>query len=268
MSVTEATEERFDPDSTAVRSEQRVVESHDGSTPSTGGLVGARGNVPGPDGKPQGATTTTVARQRGNKEKVVTNYEVSKSTRHTTSAPVEVKRLTVAVLVDKGALEAGTTDVTPERLKDVVKRMVGFSAARGDEIDVMVAPFKTSEQEEEESVPFYAAPWFWKILQYAVWLILGTLIFVFMVLPGVRAAKKLPTIQIWAKPVAELEAAIGDGKEDKTGGEGKAEEKSEEGDQAGGLALSNRDRVLAYISDNTDQATEVLRAWLQEQEAE
>jgi len=267
VSKNEATQEKYDPDSAVVRSEQRVAESHDGTTPQVGGVAGARGNVPGPDGKPQSVKTSmAVSREKGNKERTVLNYEINKTITHTTSTPLNIKRLTVAVLVDKKSLAGqGGKEAGVDRLKEIVKRMVGFEAARGDEIDVMVAPFKAEPAAREIEPSFYRTPWFWKILQYAALLILAAVIFIVMVLPGLRAARHLPSIEVLGKPVAELEASI-------EGQSGNTIEKAEANGrnaqiperELAGMYGYQKGEVSNYVTQNTDQAAEVLRTWLSE----
>jgi flagellar M-ring protein FliF len=160
----EETEERWDPNA-VVRTKQI---STDQSTSATlGGIAGARGNeppAPGPEGKPaplQAATGPTSSR---NAE--TTNYEVSRTTRHTLQPPGEVARLSVAVILDddhvaKAGKDGETTITrksrTPEEIQKIqglVAAAVGLEPDRGDQLTVENVAFDEPVVIEAPPAPF------------------------------------------------------------------------------------------------------------------
>ena len=153
-SVHERTEEHFDPTKSALRSEQKS-EEHAGAGESTtvAGVPGAgtaldTGPVPDTTTSPDGGVLPSgIVRQSWTR-----NFEVDRVTEKTSTPAGRVARMSVAVLVDgsyKGA--AGAREFVPrdraelDKLSELVKGSIGFSAARGDTIQVDTAPFATGE---------------------------------------------------------------------------------------------------------------------------
>lgn len=145
----EETKETFDPDATAVRSERRSSESS--TEAAIGGIPGVNEtltNEPVPEADPTGP--------KSEREDTQLTYEVSKQVSRRTETIGALKKLSVAVLVDgisnAGAEGAeGETTFVPrpqeelERYRELVKRAVGFDDDRGDEIEVISAPFHVAE---------------------------------------------------------------------------------------------------------------------------
>lgn len=154
---TETTEEKYDPDSTVVRSEQHSEEKSSGSAATPRGIPGTPSNVPTPAGTPAaGSQTSSSSSSTAVRNNDTINYEISRIVSKASAPVVEIRRLTVAVLVDgtyanaKGA--AGAPPVfaprTTQELADyekLVKNAVGFDAKRGDSFDIVCAPFVTED---------------------------------------------------------------------------------------------------------------------------
>jgi flagellar M-ring protein FliF len=155
----ERTEERVDPN-TVVKSEQRSSESSKGASARPSGLVGTASNVGAPPGNTAGTTSTNETA----KEQESIQYEVGRVVERRTLVAGEVKRLSVAVLVDPPYKMTpgpdGTEQKTPlprqkeelEKIRTIVMRAVGFNAARGDEVEVAELAFDTSTIERERVV--------------------------------------------------------------------------------------------------------------------
>ncbi len=155
----ERTEERVDPN-TVVKSEQRSSESSKGTSARPSGLVGTASNVGAPPGNASGTTSSNETA----KEQESIQYEVGRVVERRTLVAGEVKRLSVAVLVDPPykltAGPDGTEQKTPiprhkeelEKIRTIVMRAVGFNAARGDEVEVAELAFDTSAGERERVV--------------------------------------------------------------------------------------------------------------------
>ncbi|MDR6774885.1 flagellar basal-body MS-ring/collar protein FliF [Azospirillum sp. BE72] len=132
----------FDPNSQVVRSTQTVQEQ-DRSQDSNGEPpVTAEQNLPQRDvrAQPQGPQSSNDSKRQ---EETV-NYEISNISRETVIEPGDVRRLSVAVLVNgtwKTAAD-GTRQYEPrsaeelQRLTELVRSAMGFSEARGDRVTV------------------------------------------------------------------------------------------------------------------------------------
>ncbi len=152
----ERTEERVDPN-TVVRSEQRTVETTKGSSARPGGTPGTAANL----GTPPAGLLATNSSNESVKEQESIQYEVGRVVERRTLVAGEVKRLSVAVLVDppykmvRGPQGAEQKVAVPrdraqiEKLRSMIMKAVGYTASRGDEVDVAELAFDTSAVERE-----------------------------------------------------------------------------------------------------------------------
>lgn len=170
FTVTEMTQERFNPDLPSVRSEQSVEEESNGSV--DGGIPGALTNQP-----PGVAEAPQVANETNNTQKLPSksrrqstrNFELDKTISHTTHNPGTIKRLSIAVVVDNKLAkneegEPISIPHTPEdltRFTALVKEAVGFSALRGDSVNVTNVAFSPLLVETPTIIPFWEKEWFW-----------------------------------------------------------------------------------------------------------
>ena len=180
----EETEELFNPDQPALRSEQTMNEQRVGDA-SDGGVPGAvrRTTARGCDGAAdaaearrlaQVAPTTPPSRSRS---QATRNFELDRTISHTRHQVGRVTRLTVSVLVDDlpapGA-EDGQVTYVPwkeadlERLTALVKNAIGYNAARGDTVTVVNSPFLEEHMEPVEPVPFWTQTWFIDVVKKVV----------------------------------------------------------------------------------------------------
>lgn len=156
----ESTEERYDPDAVAVRSEQRSQESSTGTSGTPQGIPGTPSNVPGPGGSPAAApTAASASANNSSRSNETINYEITRIVSKVSTPVVEIKRLSVAVLVDgttkTEAAEAGKSRpvFVPRSQQEIrnfeklVKNAIGFNAERGDTVEIVSAPFPAGEEE-------------------------------------------------------------------------------------------------------------------------
>lgn len=133
---------QFDPDGQVVRSTQTSESNDKTADPNTNGAVTASANIPGGQQQP-GASTAT---QQSGTTSELTNYEISKTTTTSVTAPGEVKKLAVAVVVD-GTLTPSKDGKAPpvyaarspedmQKIEDLVRAAVGIDATRGDVVKV------------------------------------------------------------------------------------------------------------------------------------
>jgi len=169
----ERLEEKFDPESIAVRSEQRTEEKGASSTTSSG-VPGVQTNLN------RNTTGTGAASGGGSKNDETLNYEVSRSTAKIIEPVGALSKISVAVLVDGKyetpvAVKEGQTakpKYTPrspdelQKIEALVKSTVGFNPERGDQLTVQNIPFQdTSEGEAVETDKWWNNPFFMSLFK-------------------------------------------------------------------------------------------------------
>ncbi len=149
------TQELFDTDNQVIRSEQGTDELRSLIDPARG-VPGALANQPlledlvGVLDNNEEQGSVPLSRQ------FLRNYEIGRTIRHIQSGPGDLRRLSVAVVVDQPRVtEDGETRPEPysdedlERLTGLVREAVGFNADRGDTVSVIQSPFRTLDMGEE-----------------------------------------------------------------------------------------------------------------------
>jgi flagellar M-ring protein FliF len=165
-------EERYDPEATAVRSEQRTEEKN-GSTSSASGIPGVQSNT-----SKTAAPPPSSPQSQGSKSDETMNYEVSRSTARIIEPVGTLSKISVAILVDgktegtPGATGAAKPKYVPrspdelQKIESLVKSAVGFNGERGDQVTVANIPFQDSSQMEDSgSGGWWNAPIFLSILK-------------------------------------------------------------------------------------------------------
>ncbi|MGZ5009908.1 MAG: flagellar basal-body MS-ring/collar protein FliF [Methylobacter sp.] len=187
---TDRTQEMFNPDLPALRSEQTSEEQS--TLSATQGVPGALSNQPTPAGAapeaapapaataanaPAGAASAAAnsASTPGSASKNATrNYELDKTITHTRLATGALRRLSVAVVVDdRHVLQSDGTvkgqsysqeDI--HRFSDLVKQAVGFDSSRGDQVTVTNVAFKIDESVEAlPAIPVWEQGWFLDLMK-------------------------------------------------------------------------------------------------------
>lgn len=145
-------ENSFNPDQQVVRSTENTTESQSGTEGA--GNVGVENNLPAALGGGEDGATS----RRSSTEETVT-YEIGNTRREIVKEAGELRRLSVAVLVngvytvdgnDVAYSERETEELT--RLSELVKSAVGFDAARGDLVSVDSMRFMDYSMEVSEPV--------------------------------------------------------------------------------------------------------------------
>ena len=153
--------EYYDPES-VVRSEQSTEEKREGTIPNEiGGVPGAISNI----GPVEGVDQQQNKSEKYTKSTSTTNYEISKKITNTKGEFASIKRVTAAVVVDgkyknkindKGEIldekEYIALDQTEiDAIENIVKRAIGYSEKRKDEVTVSnfeFNPFSTTKSEK------------------------------------------------------------------------------------------------------------------------
>jgi flagellar M-ring protein FliF len=170
---TEQTQENFNPDLPAVRSEQTFEDHSDGASIAAG-VPGALSNQPPVatgDAKGQKNQRNTT-KPENSVSRITRNYELDKTVSHTKYQTGTVRKISIAVVVDdhKKTNDDGTVERTPrteeelKRITTLVKDAIGFSAERGDSVNVINASFAPTPVAEASPEPkFFEKPWVWDV---------------------------------------------------------------------------------------------------------
>jgi flagellar M-ring protein FliF len=157
FTLIETTEESYDPASVVVRSEQTQEENRESAAPLPGALAAT------PPVDAEGAVVPATASSSGQSRVNATrNYEIDKSTSHIRRVPGDIRRLSVAVLVDINAAQLAALDpalaapaIDPaeqaaklERITQLVKDSIGYDAERGDSVNIVAERFSLPVVEE------------------------------------------------------------------------------------------------------------------------
>lgn len=179
FTVTERTQELYNPDLPALRSEQTQEEQNRNKTQALG-IPGALSNQPPPAGvapevaRGQAAAPGNAAPESVSQSKSSTrNYELDKTISHSRLSSGDIRRLTVAVVVDHQRIlqPDGSYHTQPysdedlTRFTSLVKEAVGYDASRGDRVTVTNAAFHT-ELDGLAQAPLWERPWFSTLLKY------------------------------------------------------------------------------------------------------
>jgi len=198
FTVTEQTQERFNPEQPALRSEQ--LNEQQSLDAGAGGIPGALSNQPPAAGTaPQeaGAVAGAVAQSEAlnSSRQSTRNFELDRVISHTRMSPISLRRLSVAVVVDDITTvgEDGTVSVrerTPEeieRLTELVREAIGFDSRRGDSVRVMNSSFLSPEPVADlPAVPIWEQGWFLDIVKQVGGLLLVLILIFFVLKPTMK----------------------------------------------------------------------------------
>ncbi|MBX7148454.1 flagellar M-ring protein FliF [bacterium] len=188
----ESTDEILDPNKSAVVSESRTTAKRTESSSSTGGVAGASGNAPG--------ATTSGGGGSGNSDEGSEQiaYQVSKTIKKTISPIGAVKKLSVAILVDGTYKDGanGEKTFTPRaadelaKYEDLVKKAIGFSQDRGDQIKVETLAFQAPEMPTGDDAKWYEKKTTYgfliSVIGNVMILIVVALVFFFVIRPLIK----------------------------------------------------------------------------------
>jgi flagellar M-ring protein FliF len=183
---TQTTSESYDPDSKVVRSIQTVEQNATNSTRS-GTAVSVTNALPGAPSAGGGDQN----KDTSGRTEETTNYEISKKVTTSTVDGGDIKKLSVAVVVD-GSGE-GAANYKPRsaeemnKISALVKSAMGFDTARGDQVQVTNMQFARMEDSAGTPAPkpllgLDSSYWF-KIIEAAIMCVTALLIGLFVAKP-------------------------------------------------------------------------------------
>jgi len=229
----ESMAETFKPNQEAAAASIRNKQQNESTTTSGGGAQGVPGALsnqpPGGGSAPidgraaAGGAPAQAGAPISTRRDQTTSYEVDKTIQHTRNPVGGIKRMTAAVVLnfrnkvdDKGVPTA--TALAPQEIEQInalVKEAMGFSATRGDSLNIVNTAFNTPEREVIPETPWWKQPeYIATAKEIGRYLLLATLLayFIFGVLrPGLRRALKavvLPELQGLAGPAGSPALAL------------------------------------------------------------
>ena len=244
----ERTEEIYDPDGVVVRSEQKSSEkTMSGLT--GGGIPGVASNLPG-----GAAQRSSSSRGQSQRQDEMINYETSKTVTRIVESPVTLQRLTVAILIDgilsprQGSAENAEQYIarSEEDIKyyeDIVRKTIGFTEDRGDEISVTVMPFEAVETGDDQEAQKDYMPIILTVLKYLAPLLVAMLFFLIVLRPLVRSlTSAIPTKT--ARVSTEGGAEIGEPLQPRE--------------------IPMEKKVIDWAAKNPQEAAGLVKGWLEE----
>lgn len=279
----ETTQENYEPDPMAVRSEQLIKEIDREKGPQ--GIPGALTNQPPRAGiaPEEGYTGAQPGSENAKrlKEKTTRNYELDRTISHIKNEVGTLRRLSVAVVIDdktQADPETGEIKKAPwseeelNRFKKLVSDAVALNTARGDSLSVVNASF-IKETSTEEEYPFWQEPWFFDLVKQALAALAILLVFFGIIRPMIRDLTKPDEALVLEYPKeveAEEEAETAESIEEihkaldqmnESVGQAVAEAAS------GGNAEEQEtfEKVKTIVQNDPKTAAHVLKKWLQEE---
>lgn len=191
FSQVEQSEEKYNPQSQVVRSQQTLQEARNSSNPNPNGIVGARSNNPTTQATP--APTPTTQTNGDSRNTSTVNYEIDKTVRKTVGGGGRVSRMTVSVVVDHKTVNGVEVARTPDEIKqiqDLVAGAIGIDTNRGDSVVVQTMPFeKPADLAATPSTLDKYKQFVPSAFKYGALILIAVLLLWFVILPARRAIK-------------------------------------------------------------------------------
>jgi len=270
----EQTRENYEPDPEAIRSEQEVREINRNEGPM--GIPGALTNQPPRAGlaPEEGYTAENDPNLRNSSEKSTKNYELDRTVSHIKNSVGNIRRLSVAVVLDdKVALDeesnivrTALTDDELLRYRRLVSDTVGLDEARGDTLTVVNASFVVAPEEVVESSPIWQENWFWDLVKQLL-AGLAVLIIIFGVIrPMLRdLSKREEHVLDYPENVAEEEQELENVDEISKALEQMNEEVEQTAAQAEAESNTERElieKVRTMVAADPKMAAHVMKQWM------
>jgi flagellar M-ring protein FliF len=197
---TEETRENYDPQKTAVRSEQSSSDARKNADGAEG-IPGALSNQPpGTSGAPAAATPASGSGgPSSNSSRSTKNYEIDRTLAYVKQPSGTLKRLSVGVVFDNwqkvGADGKVTTAPLSEndikRFTQLVRESIGLKDDRGDQLNVINQAFKTEGPIPAiESLPLWQTPWVIQLAKQGVGALLVLLVAFLILRPLMKSLTK------------------------------------------------------------------------------
>jgi len=250
-------QESYDPDSAVIRSSQATEENQVGQGTKAQGSPDEQFKVTGQTGAGGGGE-----RNQYTRTSETINYEINKINRQVVKQPGDLKRLSVAVLIDGRYEEKTGPDGKPARTYQarspeelaqfaaLIRSAVGFDEKRGDVVQVSSMAFEAAPLvgPEKRGIVEILLDYASRYARTAVVVILAFLFFLMIVRPMVRwSGRELKEALVEAKklPAPGGEEAIGELEDLRR-------------------KMGPKDKAAWLAQREPDLAVEVVRSWLHE----
>ena len=193
----EKVEEEYQPNKSVITNEKKSKEKTVNQTAKAGGVPGVASNVPAVTGGARDVKPETPNRMnQSEREESQISYEVSKSVRKIVEPFGDIKRVSLAIVVDgkyekvkgqKGE-EVKYVPRSQKELTDIrnlIARTVGYDEERGDKIEVLNIPFEVENLADEKGLIEKAErkELIFNVSKYVFYLVIVIAIFLFIVRP-------------------------------------------------------------------------------------
>lgn len=234
-------ERLFDPKGRVAVSTQSV-ETNKSSNDTGSPPVGVASNVPDAEnGNGAGSQSTD------NETRETVNYEISETQREIVKAPGAIKRLSIAVLIDKNDLVLNENTSVEEELnalRDLVASAVGFDSERGDSLTLKTLEFKPIADGIDPPAPRLFSGQKIDLTQIIQ---IGALVFVALI-----------TALFVLRPLLQKTSPVKEARAQKI-------EDFQENSQQLLMSQSNdqtSERLRALIGEKQDETIDILKSWL------
>lgn len=266
-------EEKFDPMSQVERSKQTQIEQENADETKPREPVTVAQNLPNQPQNQNSAPNKTSSSATRNGQTI--NYEISSVRSERVREPGEVRRMTIAVVVDgitdeKGAYQPRAQEELT-RFAELIEAAIGFDAKRGDRITVEAMRFVPVEPQgsgaEVEAANQMGVPWTWIIIGFLLAIVLVFALVTWRMRARHRLALELrgqaQLAGAGSADAAALAAPMGEAMR-RLAADGVVT------DAAGGIVIGDEadapDHALVALFDlvdtRPDEAATVLRAWI------
>ncbi len=271
----EQTRENYEPDPSAIRSEQEIKEVNRSTGPK--GIPGALTNQPPGAGiAPEEGYQPDEGGSgiKNSSEKRTKNYELDRTVSHIKNSVGAIRRLSVAVVIDNktqlnDAGESISVPLTDEELssyRQLVSDAVGLDSTRGDTLSIVNASFVEEVQERYESPPIWEAPWFWNLVKQVL-AGLAVLIIIFGVIrPMLRdLSKRDELVPDYLEDVPEEKEEVRNSAEISKALEQMNEEVGKQAEEANLTSEKDKEmleKVKAIVSADPKLAAHIIKQWI------
>lgn len=277
------TSETFDPEGQVVRSSQIRELDNQANGAGQQGAVSVSTELPGSAGNSAAAGGSS---EQSSTTEEITNFDISKTTQTEVSEAGSIKRLSIAVVVDgryisdsggASTYEARTAEEM-EQISSLVRSAMGFSADRGDQVEVVNMQFAERPElaeigTEAPGLLDFTRDDLMSAAEMAVTLLISLALLFFVVRPLVKRVLEpeteplaLPTssaVPTGAPGVPGAHAVVGGDSAADVGPQGSPhQELMDQAKLMGEAQMETLKEVGSVVEDNPKQAALVVRDWL------
>ena len=270
--------EKYDPEGQVARSTQSVNENEKSSEPGSSTTVSAGNNLPAAPANKD--ATAGGASSNRNRTEETTNFEINKEVTNSIKESGNVKKLSVAVLVDgvysldkDGKQQyAARSPEEVKQLEKLVQSAIGYDAARGDNVSVINMQFAAAAATDA----FASSPLDWikgdmsSIIQTLVLGGVAILAILMVIRPLVSRAiesadqaHRDEELEAAALAAPSIAARLTDQSRDTGGDDDAEEEEMINVDRIQGkLKSSTYAKINGLVDKHPEETAQIIRAWL------